>query len=550
MRKVAAAVLAVPVLAIIYLPVVARRSIATRLALVGSVGIVVAVAAFGLARPAPTTATPPAPPIRALPAAAFRSVVTGLDLHAGIPIDFSEPMDPKSVAAALSIEPAAAVERHRSSDHRSRTVSPSGHWPAGTYEVLTVQPGALAASGRPMSSVVRATFVTRPAVVGAIAATATAGSATPVSSTFRLTFDGTVAAADVAAALKFSPAVHGTVTVVPGRPETTLLQGNTLLFTPDAPLTPGTRYTISLAGLVDADGAPVATGNDVAFTTAAAPSVVRFRPANGTDKVDRSAVLSVRFTTAMNHATTGPAFHVTANGAAVAGAISYAEGNTVLVFKPSKPLPASATVVMTVDPTATSIHGVQTAVAATATIHTVAAPKAAKRTTTTSIPRSSGSGSGSAVGGGSWGAVETYYLRLMNCTRTGGWVTSTGSCSSPGGRNVAALKLDAGISSRVSRPYAKKLAVNNLCTHFSGGNPGDRLRAAGYTSYRWAENLGCRSGNPYSAVLGSHLYFQSEKSYSGGHYVNLMNAAYDRVGIGVWVAGGRVRLVVDFYHPL
>jgi uncharacterized protein YkwD len=146
--------------------------------------------------------------------------------------------------------------------------------------------------------------------------------------------------------------------------------------------------------------------------------------------------------------------------------------------------------------------------------------------------------------------VETYYLRLMNCTRTGGWVTSTGSCSSPGGRNVAPLRLDAGISSRVSRPYAKKLAVNNLCTHFSGGNPGDRLRAAGYSSYRWAENLGCRSGNPYSAVLGSHLFFQSEKPYNGGHYVNLMNSAYDRCGIGVWVAGGRVRLVIDFYHPL
>jgi uncharacterized protein YkwD len=137
----------------------------------------------------------------------------------------------------------------------------------------------------------------------------------------------------------------------------------------------------------------------------------------------------------------------------------------------------------------------------------------------------------------------------MNCTRTGGWVTSTGSCSSPGGRNVAPLRLDAGISSHVSRPYAKKLAVGGWCDHFIGGNPGDRLRAAGYTSYIWAENLGCRSGNPYSAVLGSHLFFQAEKPYSGGHYVNLMNSAYDRCGIGVWVSGGRVRLVIDFYHP-
>jgi uncharacterized protein YkwD len=80
-------------------------------------------------------------------------------------------------------------------------------------------------------------------------------------------------------------------------------------------------------------------------------------------------------------------------------------------------------------------------------------------------------------------------------------------------------------------------------------NPGNRLARAGYSSYRWAENIGCRSGNPSSAVLGSHLFFQSEKSYRGGHYVNLMNPAYDRAGIGVWVSSGRVRLVVDFYHP-
>jgi uncharacterized protein YkwD len=208
--------------------------------------------------------------------------------------------------------------------------------------------------------------------------------------------------------------------------------------------------------------------------------------------------------------------------------------------------------VTTVAASATSAAGVPLAKATSATITVVPKPKAATHATSGVSRSSSGSGStgGGAVGGGSWGAVETYYLRLMNCTRTGGWVTSTGTCSSPGGRSVAPLQLSAGISAHVSRPYAKKLAVNNLCSHFIGGNPGDRLRAAGYTSYRWAENLGCRSGNPYSAVLGSHLYFQSEKSYSGGHYVNLMNAAYDRVGIGVWVSSGRVRLVVDFYHPL
>ena len=50
---------------------------------------------------------------------------------------------------------------------------------------------------------------------------------------------------------------------------------------------------------------------------------------------------------------------------------------------------------------------------------------------------SSGGGGGGSTGSGSWTAVERYYLRLMNCTRTGGWVTSTGKCSSPGGRDAA-----------------------------------------------------------------------------------------------------------------
>jgi len=331
----------------------------------------------------------------------------------------------------------------------------------------------------------------------------------------------------------------------------------TFLFVPAGPLTPGTTYQLSLAGLVDADGAGVEAANATIRTTRA-PAVVRFRPNDGTTAFDRYSNISVRFTTAMDHAATKAAFSVRVKGHPVAGKVTFAEGSTVLLFDPTKSLPGGAAVVLSVAATATSAHGVPLARASSATIHTKAAYHApvhrapAPATHHTSGGSSSGSSSsgGGAVGGGSWGAVETYYLRLMNCTRTGGWVTSSGSCSSPGGRNVAALRLDSGISSHVSRPYAKRLAVHNQCDHFIGGNPGDRLRAAGYTSYRWAENLGCRSGNPYSAVLGSHLFFQSERSYSGGHYVNMMNSAYNRVGIGVWVYAGRVRLVIDFYHSL
>jgi hypothetical protein len=285
----------------------------------------------------------------------------------------------------------------------------------------------------------------------------------------------------------------------------------------------------------------------MAVRTAVAPKVVRFRPTARTQDVARTADISVRFSAEMDRASTKKAFKVHVDGKPIKGKITFAENDTVLVFDPARDFAYDTRVVASVSGSARSADRVALRSAEQIAFRTELKPVPKTRAAT--VPISSGGSSGGSTGGGSWASVERFYLGLMNCTRTGGWVTSSGSCSSPGGRNVAALKLDAGISSKVARPYAKKLAVGGDCSHFIGGNPGDRLRRAGYTSYRWAENLGCRSGNPRSAVLGSHLFFQSEKSYNGGHYVNMMNSQYDRAGIGVWVAGGRVRLVVDFYHP-
>jgi len=145
--------------------------------------------------------------------------------------------------------------------------------------------------------------------------------------------------------------------------------------------------------------------------------------------------------------------------------------------------------------------------------------------------------------------VETYYLKLVNCTRTGGWVLSDGTCKGYGSgrysKYVAPLKLSSGLST-VARVWAKKLTINDRCKH---GDPGARLRAAGYTSGTWGENIGCRNGvsNAHQAVLWSHLSFQAEKSSGGGHWKNIKNARFKYIGIGVWKAYNRVRLVTDFY---
>jgi uncharacterized protein YkwD len=145
--------------------------------------------------------------------------------------------------------------------------------------------------------------------------------------------------------------------------------------------------------------------------------------------------------------------------------------------------------------------------------------------------------------------VETYYLKLVNCTRTGGWVLSDGTCKGYGSGRYSAyvppLKLSSGLS-KVARVWAKKLLLADACKH---GDPGARLRAAGYTSGTWGENIGCGNGvsNAHRAVLLSHLRFQAEKSTGGGHWKNIKNARYKYIGIGVWKGYSRVRLVTDFY---
>ena len=154
-----------------------------------------------------------------------------------------------------------------------------------------------------------------------------------------------------------------------------------------------------------------------------------------------------------------------------------------------------------------------------------------------------------------WLVEEAFYLRLVNCTRTGGWVLSTGVCLGYGtGRfspYVKPLVRSGGISDKVTRPYAKLIAIRAYCGHFLDHDPGYRLRRAGYNGTAWGENVACRDSTStvHAAVLWGHLQFQAERSYGGAHWKNIKNARYSYIGIGVWKYGNRVRLVTDFWHP-
>lgn len=496
-----------------------------------------------LSAPQATIATPPSIPIPVGSAAIRTDLHAGLAWDTPISIAFSTPMNPASVASSLHVDPATAVDLAWSTDGTTLFVSPRSGWRPGTLHTITVGPGTLAANGSPMTASVRAAFQTRTASPAVITPTKVSGAMVSVDSSFELRFDRDIHGAGLSYMVQVDPPVAGTVQRVARR------SGVSFYFVPDSPLAAGMSYRLSLvpSGL-EADVSTAQTAS-IAIRTAVIPWVVRLRPVDKATAVGRRATLSVRFSEPMDQAATKAALSVTTAGRAVPGTVRFTEGGSVLVFRPSAMLGAGQQVVMTVSTAARSSTGVPLANPVSTTFTTFSATTGGPKVSTgfgAAPPPPDGS-----VGAGPWAAMEAYYLTLMNCTRTGGIVASNGACVSPGGRAVAPLWIDSGISANVSRPYAKLLATRGICNHFIGGTPGDRLRRAGYTSWTWAENLGCPSMSPRAAMIAIQVFFQSERSWSpvGGHYVNLMNPAYDRVGLGMWISSGRVRLVIDFYHP-
>ncbi len=534
MRKVAAATLALPILASYYVRAFARGGRTARTAAALALAFLVVAAAIGSLGASRTTASAPERVDALAPYEFETEIRTDAAASAEITMTFPTAMDTTSVEAMLRVQPATSVSLEWDDTRTVLTVRPRGAWAPGTYHTITIEAGALEASGRPTATVTRAAFLTRPSTAASIEATDVVAGEALVGTAFVVSFERPVDEATLKVTLE--PAVAGTL-----EPATEAdVAPTSYRFVPFEALAPDTTYHVSLAaGLLDREGAPVA-GTAIDVTTAGVPAVVRFRPRANTTGIARGQVLSVRFTESMDHATTEAAWTASVGGAAIAGSFSWAESDTVLVFRPKAIFAYGATVVMRVDTSALSQAGVALSRAASATFTTIPKPSVPSR------PPSVSSGS---VGAGAWAAVESFYLGLLNCTRQGGLVTSSGDCSSPGGSGLNALILDRGISDRVARPYAKLLATRGICSHYANGDPGDRLRAAGYTSAYWGENLGCRSGDPFKSVLASHLFFQSEAPYNGGHWRNIMRPVYTHVGIGVWVSSGRVRLVTDFYWP-
>ncbi|HEX5828510.1 MAG TPA: Ig-like domain-containing protein [Candidatus Limnocylindrales bacterium] len=488
----------------------------------------VAVAAVASLPPAPGIAVPASEPA---PVSADLFLPIGVAHEPSEPftITFGQPMDRASVEAALSVEPQHPHQLAWDGSGRTLTVVPVGHWAPDTLYRVLVATTARSEDGGALAAPMRSVVLTGTGGSASIAPTMATTTAVRLDSSFRIRLDRAATPAAVRAAIRTDPPLAGDL-----HPENS---PNTFRFEPFGRMDPDTTYRVWLEGLVDADGVPFEADEPLLIRTVDAPAVRSIRPRDGARAVDRTPSIRIRFTQSMDRARTASAARVTADGRAVRVRTSWSADGRTLLLRPAKALPYDARVVVRVSLAARSAAGADVAEAERATFTVKPKPQPAA----VGIP----TGGGGAASG-SWAAVEQYYLRLMNCTRTGGWVTSAGACSSPGGRDVAPLRLNGTISAQVARPYARLLATRGACSHFIGGSPGDRLRAAGFGG-NWAENIGCRDGNPYSSVLGTHLFYQREKPWNGGHYRNLMNPAFSQVGIGVWVASGRTRLVIDFW---
>ncbi|HVA86706.1 MAG TPA: Ig-like domain-containing protein, partial [Candidatus Saccharimonadales bacterium] len=431
MRRLLAAVLAVPVLASLYLAIALSHRGARRagVGLVGTVGVaMVAVIAIGLASPTPSVSLPPSQP-SALPQAQFQPVAT-----------FS---DASAMAGAHGAAGTAGAPFSASSAVGAITGQAVGHdgVAAGVPAVASVTIRQLTAARLTPSRLI--------------------GNRLALTAGFLIRFDRSVSLAVVRKSFTIKPAVKGSLTADPG-------STTRFVFSPATPLAPETRYTVSFVGrILDAQGQPIVRPAPHAYLTIPSTSVLRFRPFLKSTGNDPTSAISVRFSQPMDPTSTAKAFTANIAGRKLAGMVIWAENHTVLVFQPAHALPSGAGVGVRVTTAARSLAGAPLVqgvsftfkVAAKSTTTPTAKPVTTRATGGSSNPKPSSGPSappsgGGSVGGGSWAAVESFYLSLMNCTRTGGWVQSDGTCSNPGGRDVAPLWIDHGISDNVTRPYA------------------------------------------------------------------------------------------------
>jgi hypothetical protein len=468
---------------------------------------------------------------------------TNLPLDVPFRVQFTKPMNANSVENALTISPNINARFLWDATGQVLSIKPDPHWEPFAHYKLDISAAATDQEGLGIAAPITAYFDAGSPTSGTITATQMSDGLASPGTAFQVTFSRPVKLATVVTRVGISPHVDFYV----AGDDPTDAASQTFVLTPKTSLDAKKLYLVSMnmgtgnEAAVDSAGSPITDVPSLSVTTMTAPTVVRFRPQDGAS-YDTNQPVSVRFTMPMDTKSTAAAFSVTVNGRAVSGTLSWSENNTVLVLVPRYSFKVGNTIVAKVGPGARSAGG----------LHLAGSPSSTFKIST---PQSTGIAYGPTGGSGAaaakWYSSEVYYLNLMNCTRSGRWVTGSGACSTETHHTLPApgnlIRLNADISNRVSRPYAKYMADNRLLDHYlRGTSPHSRLCAAGYCGPSWGENIASPSSSGQGGMISIEVFYQNEYWCRCEHYYNIMYPYFSVAGIGVYVSNS-VRVSIDFY---
>lgn len=466
---------------------------------------------------------------------------TDVALDAPFQIQFTKPMNASTVEQALSLAPQTEVDLRWDATNQTLALRPKAHWEPFTAYSVRVAQSAVDVEGLSLTEPVTATFQTGSLTAGEIKATQMVGGLASPRTAFQVTFTRPVKYATVLARLSISPRVP----VKLAGDDPTDQASTVYTLTPETQLETGSKYLLAMTnGGADASGSSLLPVTSLEVETLPTPAIVHFTPAGGSVSRDTNQAISVTFSVSMDTKATAAALRITSNDRVVAGNVSWSQDDSVLTWTPRRPFATSTIVGISVAASARSTGGISIgkAQSVTFTVAKTSSRRIVYKPPTTIKWTNIGP---------QYLSAEKYYLELMNCTRTGGWVVAGGYCSTvthhtrPAQR---ALALNAGISDKVARPYAKYMADTCQLNHYlNGTTPVSRLRAAGYSSGSWGENIASPSGASASGLANVEIYYQNESKWRGNnHYTNIMNKYFHTAGIGIWISRC-TRLVVDFY---
>ncbi|MFI5259091.1 MAG: Ig-like domain-containing protein [Candidatus Limnocylindrales bacterium] len=542
MQNIAAKALALPVGGLARLEAHFRSRAALQFVMIaGSIAVVVAGLLVGL--PLKQVAAQPLPTFAPLaPQASAYRAQGDLPLDVPFEVQFTKPMNEGTVEGALTVTPAINVNYLWDATAQVLSIAPNPHWNPYTQYTIDISTAASDQEGLGLATAIHSSFQSGAPTAGKISATRMVGDRASPSTAFQVTFTRPVKLSTVILRLGISPQVDYSIS----GDDPTDAASQVFTLTPKKPLQTNLTYLVSMAdGGTDSAGATLQPVAPLQVLTLQAPAA-KFSPQDGSVVNDTNAPISVTFTVAMDEKSTAAALSVTMNGRAISGSTAWTQNDTVLIFTPRYSYYVGSSVTVRVSTSARSAGGLPMAAAAGVTF-SIARPRTRTITYTTKIPY----GGGISTANAPYHASELYYLSLMNCTRTGGWVTSSGDCSTASHHTLprqGALAYDDGISSKVSRPYAKMLADLGVLTHYlNGTTTHSRLcNWGGYCSASWGENIASPGNAGQSGMISIEIFFQNEAWDRGGHYYNIMDSYFHRVGIGVWVNHG-ARVVIDFY---